>query len=143
MGYPNRVLREKNGPGESAQTFLSDPSLLEHYCPAYGACQSVALWGSIAAFSVTSPLVLLVAYRWVTSYTPGPTGQVTHGLVIDLGGLNGDRGQDTHIYDSPSSTPRSDSVKLKSFAFGSGHRRQGSISEGAHGTPRGIALDDS
>jgi predicted MFS family arabinose efflux permease len=124
--------------------------LLEHYCPAYGACESAALWGSIAAFSLTSPLVLLAAYRWVTSYAPTDDGHTTHDLIVDLGAMNGSGGASTdNLYGSPAGTPRggssssSTSVKLKTFAFGSGHRRSDSISEGANGTPRRASASHS
>jgi hypothetical protein len=62
--------------------------LLETYCPAYGNCNGVALWGCIAAFSCTSPIILLGIYRWVTTYKPGtrPDVRLIVGMDYDIDG---------------------------------------------------------
>jgi hypothetical protein len=44
--------------------------LLERYCPedaTQGACVAPGVWGSLAAMGITSPLLLLVAHRWIKS----------------------------------------------------------------------------
>lgn len=94
--------------------------LLETYCPAFGTCQGVPLWGSIAAFSATAPLILALAYRWVVAYTPS-VYQDPERLVVAL---------DAMISSSHSPHPGSVFVSPKS------HTRRGSISDGANGTPR-------